>query len=282
MKLAFFLAALIFNEKSSYFVKCSSNDATSSTTTTTNINFHRLPLSELPSLQNDLLVRAATNKPTPRIPVWCMRQAGRHLPEFRELSNRGEGYDFFSMCRNPELAVEISLQPLDRYGVDAVIIFSDILVIPQAMGMGIDMVKGVGPVFRQPLKHPKDIEGTGVDLKPDVERSLGYVLDAVNLVRQKINGRIPLIGFCGGPLSLMMFMVEGKSSKMLLDLKKWLYNYPDESHKLLSALSDVCVEFLVAQQRAGAQVLQVFESVGVEYLTRDHYCEFVFPYLSSI
>ncbi|GFH47896.1 hypothetical protein CTEN210_04372 [Chaetoceros tenuissimus] len=240
----------------------------------------RLSLSKLPKLKNDLIIKAALNKPTSRVPVWMMRQAGRHLPEFRELSNRGEGYDFFSMCRNPNIAVEVSLQPLDRYGVDAVIIFSDILVIPQAMGMKIDMVKGVGPVFQCPLRHPEDIKN--IDLTPDVESTLGYVLDAVNLARQKIDGRVPLIGFVGGPLSLLMFMIEGRSSKLLMKLKRWLFVYPDTCHELLSALSDICVEFLVAQQRAGAQVLQVFESVAVESLTQDQYYEFVYPYLSSI
>ena len=240
---------------------------------------HRIPLNELPKLKNDLLLQSLTNQPTPRVPVWCMRQAGRHLPEFQSIS---QNHDFFSMCRNPELAVEVSLQPLRRYGVDAVIIFSDILVIPQAMGMEITMVEGKGPVFRRPLRSPDDIKSFGINLNPHIEKELGYVLDALNLARQEINGDVPLIGFCGGPLSLLMFMVEGESSKSMKRLKSWLYNHPIECHHLLKSLSDICVNFLISQQQAGAQVLQVFESVGVEGLTQKHFFEFVFPYLEDI
>lgn len=241
--------------------------------------FLRTPLSDLPTLKNDLLLLAATNQPTPRVPVWCMRQAGRHLPEFRALKD--EGYDFFTMCQIPELAVEVSLQPLRRYGVDAVIIFSDILVIPKAMGMQIEMVKGIGPVFTRTLDSREDIPKL-LDLNPNVEDKLDYVMDAINLARREIQGQVPLIGFCGGPLSLLMFMVEGHSSKSFTKLKKWLYVYPNESHMLLQSLADICVEFLIAQQQAGAQVLQVFESVGVEGLTQDQYYEFALPYLSDI
>ena len=248
--------------------------------------FHRLPLDLLPPIDlsvhpdADLLLRAVTNQPTRRVPVWCMRQAGRHLPEFQALSQ--QGYDFFTMCQIPELAVEISLQPLRRYGGDAVIIFSDILVIPQAMGMEIEMVKGKGPVFTHPLLSPKDVHSQGLNLNPNVEEELGYVMDAINLARQKINGQVPLIGFCGGPLTLLMFMVEGQSSKSMNRLKTWLYNYPKESREILESLTDICANLLVAQQRAGAQVLQVFESVGAEGLTQDHFYEFVFPYLEQI
>ena len=192
------------------------------------------------------------------------------------------GYDFFTMCQIPELAVELSLQPLRRYGVDAVIIFSDILVIPQAMGMDIRMVPGVGPVFTHPLVTPDDVTSLGLNLNPDVEEELGYVMDALNLARREINGQVPLIGFCGGPLSLLMFMIEGQSSKSMTKLKTWLYKYPSESHELLQALTTICVNFLIAQQRAGAQVMQVFESVGAEGLTQDHFHEFVFPYLAEI
>jgi uroporphyrinogen decarboxylase len=208
-----------------------------------------------------------------------MRQAGRHLPEFLYVS---KDHDFFEMCRNPDIAVEVSLQPLKRYGVDAVIIFSDILVIPQAMGMEVKMVKGKGPVFTNPLHSPQDMHSPNFNLKPHVEKELSYVMDALNLARQRINGEVPLIGFCGGPLSLLMFMVEGESSKLFKNLKRWLYNYPKECHVILDALSDICIEFLIAQQKAGAQVLQVFESVAVESLTQSQYFGFVFPYLDKI
>ena len=208
----------------------------------------------------------------------CDRLAGRHLPEFREISK--DGYDFFTMCQIPELAVELSLQPLRRYGVDAVIIFSDILVVPQAMGMDVKMVPGEGPVFTKPLCVPSDIES--LCLNPDIEQQLGYVLDALNLARQKIMGKAPLIGFCGGPLSLFMFMVEGKMSRNMTKLKMWLYQFPEDSHRILKAISNICVDFLVAQQQAGAQALQVFETVGVDTLSQEQFYTFVYPYLKDI
>ncbi|KAG7400887.1 hypothetical protein PHYBOEH_004099 [Phytophthora boehmeriae] len=238
----------------------------------------RVPLDQLPKLKNDLLLRALRGDRTERVPVWCMRQAGRHLPEFREL--RDMGYDFFTMCEVPELAVEVSLQPLRRYHMDAVIIFSDILVIPQAMGMEVKMVPKVGPVLPDPIRTPEDIDK--LDMNPDIEKKLGYMLDALNLARQKINGEVPLIGFVGAPLTLMCYMIEGSGSRTKALLKTFLYENPEAAHKLLQGITDVCVNFLLAQQRAGAQALQVFESVGAEVLTQDHYYEFVFPYLVQI
>lgn len=238
----------------------------------------RRPLSECAKLQNDLVLRAACGKPTPRVPVWCMRQAGRHLPEFRAL--RQEGYDFFTMCQVPALAVNVSLQPLRRYQVDAVIIFSDILVVPQAMGLSVDMVPGKGPVFPHPLQTPCELHR--VNMHPDIEETLGYVLDALNLARQEINGQVPLIGFCGGPFTLMTYMIEGGASKTKALVKAWLYKHPVESHQLLQGLTDVCVQFLVAQHAAGAQLLQVFETVGAEWLTQKHFYEYAFPYLAQI
>lgn len=238
----------------------------------------RVPLHRLPALKNDLLLRAALNQPTPRVPVWAMRQAGRHLPEFRAL--RAEGYDFFTMCQVPELAVEVSLQPLRRYGVDAVIIFCDILVIPQAMGLEVIMVPGKGPVLPRPLRTLQDI--TRLVMNPDIEHELGYVMDALNLARQKINGQVPLIGFVGGPFTLLTYMIEGGPSKTKSLVKTWLFQHPQESHQVLQAITDVCVNFLIAQQRAGAQCLQVFESVGAEVLTQAHFYEFAFTYLAQI
>ncbi|KAF1777532.1 Uroporphyrinogen decarboxylase HemE [Phytophthora cactorum] len=238
----------------------------------------RVPLDQLPKLKNDLLLRALRGDRTERVPVWCMRQAGRHLPEFREL--RDMGYDFFTMCGVPELAVEVSLQPLRRYHMDAVIIFSDILVIPQAMGMEVTMVPKVGPVLPDPIRTPEDIDK--LDLNPNIEETLGYMLDALNLARQKINGEVPLIGFVGAPLTLMCYMIEGSGSRTKALLKTFLYQHPEAAHKLLQGITDVCVNFMLAQQRAGAQALQVFESVGAEVLTQDHFYEFVFPYLVQI
>ncbi|CEG39732.1 uroporphyrinogen decarboxylase [Plasmopara halstedii] len=238
----------------------------------------RVPLDELPELKNDLLLRALRGDHTERVPVWCMRQAGRHLPEFREL--RDMGYDFFTMCGVPELAVEVSLQPLRRYHMDAVIIFSDILVIPQAMGMIVKMVPKIGPVLPDPIRTPEDIDK--LNLNPDIDETLGYMLDALNLARQKINGEVPLIGFVGAPLTLMCYMIEGSGSRTKALLKTFLYQHPDAAHKLLQGITTVCVNFMLAQQRAGAQALQVFETVGAEALTQDHFYEFVYPYLVQI
>jgi uroporphyrinogen decarboxylase len=184
------------------------------------------------------------------------------------------------MCEVPELAVEVSLQPLRRYHMDAVIIFSDILVIPQAMGMDVIMAPGVGPVLPSPISEPSDIDK--LDLNPDVEKKLGYVMDALNLARQKINGEVPLIGFVGGPMTLLCYMIEGGGSRTKAKLKTFLYEHPKASHNILQAITDVCVNFLVAQQRAGAQALQVFESVAAEVLTQEHFYEFCFPYLEQI
>jgi uroporphyrinogen decarboxylase len=245
---------------------------------TTRTPVKRVPLDKLPKLKNDLLVRALRGEPTERVPVWCMRQAGRHLPEFRAL--RDAGYDFFTMCEVPELAVEVSLQPLRRYHMDAVIIFSDILVIPQAMGMQVNMVAGQGPVLPQPIRHPRDL--ARLDMAPDIEKTLGYVMDALNLARQKIHGEVPLIGFVGAPITLMCYMIEGSGSRTKALFKTFLYEHPTAAHALLQGITDVCVRFLIAQQRAGAQALQVFESVGAEVLTQEHFMEFCFPYLQQI
>jgi len=237
----------------------------------------RMSLSAFPALKNDCMLRAARGEATEWIPVWMMRQAGRYLPEYQEVRKDA---DFFTMCRTPELACKVSLQPLERFPtLDAVIIFSDILVIPQAMGMEVLMVKGKGPVFPDPLKVPEDIQK--LTLKPDIESTLGYVFDAVNLTRERIAGRVPLIGFSGAPFTLMAYMIEGGGSRTLSKAKTWLFKHPEATHKLLQALTDIIVEYLVGKVKAGAQMLQVFESNGGD-LTPDHFTEFSLPYLSQI
>ena len=183
-----------------------------------------------------------------------MRQAGRYLPEFREV--RVE-HEFFKVCQTPELACEITLQPIRRFPLDAAIIFSDILVVPQALGMTVQMKPGVGPVFDKPLLTPEDMEAL---VSPDVKMALKYVYDAITLTRQKLEGKVPLIGFTGAPWTLMSYMIEGGGSKTQSKAKKWLYHFTEASHKLLSLLTEVCVDYLVEQVRAGAQLLQVFES----------------------
>ncbi|CAI6348839.1 unnamed protein product [Macrosiphum euphorbiae] len=229
-----------------------------------------------PALKNDRILRAARGEEVDRIPVWVMRQAGRYLPEFRELRSR---YDFFTICRTPELACEVTLQPIQRYDLDASIIFSDILVIVQALGMIVEMQPSVGPVIPDPLKEPIDLDRLNQSI--DVKQELGYVFEAITLTRHRLNGQVPLIGFTGAPWTLMCYMIEGGGSKTMSKAKKWLYKYPEESKKLLQILTDIIVKYLIEQVNAGAQMLQVFES-NAEYLNSELFDRFSGPYLSAI
>ncbi|RDB20521.1 Uroporphyrinogen decarboxylase [Hypsizygus marmoreus] len=229
-----------------------------------------------PPLQNDLLLRAARGEATERAPVWVMRQAGRYLPEFRKVR---ESHEFFEVCRTPDLATKITLQPVQRYPrlLDAAIIFSDILVIPQAMGMEVQM--NPGPYFPDPLVTPEDVK----KLSPvvDVQKELKYVFNAITQTRIELNGEVPLIGFCGAPWTLFAYMIEGGGSKTLQKAKTWLFKYPEESKALLLRIADVCVDFLVGQVRAGAQLLQVFDSWAGELSPYD-FSTFSFPTLVHI
>ena len=226
-------------------------------------------------LQNDLLLRAARGEDTPRTPVWMMRQAGRYLPEYRALR---AGKPFFEVCRTPALAAEITLQPLERFDLDAAIIFSDILVVPQAMGMEVRMEKGVGPVFPEPLRQPDDLERL---LTPDVSTELGYVFDALTAVRRALDGRVPLIGFCGAPWTLMAYMVEGAGSKQFAHARSWLYRYSLAAHELLRSLTDVLADYLIRQVEAGAQAVQVFDS-WAGLLGPAEFATFSLPYLREL
>ncbi|RUS22635.1 Uroporphyrinogen decarboxylase-domain-containing protein [Endogone sp. FLAS-F59071] len=234
--------------------------------------------SEFPELKNDLILRAARGEKVERTPIWIMRQAGRYLPEFRAL--RVE-HDFFSICRTPELACKLTLQPIDRYGelLDAAIIFSDILVIPQALGMEVEMIPGKGPSFPSPLDKPADLARLLNEV--DVAASLGYVYEAITMTRKALDGRVPLLGFIGAPWTLMAYMIEGGGSKNLSKAKAWLFDYPEESHRLLQKITDVAVEFLVGQIKAGAQMVQVFESWGGELGPSD-FTTFALPYIRQI
>ncbi len=207
-----------------------------------------------PPLQNDLLLRAARGEDTPRAPVWMMRQAGRYLPEYRALRASSS---FFEACRTPALVAEITLQPLERFDLDAAIIFSDILVVPQAMGLEVRMEKGIGPVLPAPLRHPDDLRRLAA---PDVPAELGYVFEALTVTRHALAGRAPLIGFCGAPWTLMAYMVEGAGSKQFARARSWLHRYPDASRELLGRLAETLAEYLVRQVEAGAQAVQVFDS----------------------
>ncbi|KAF8558811.1 uroporphyrinogen decarboxylase [Imleria badia] len=228
-----------------------------------------------PPLKNDLILRAATTEHTERAPVWVMRQAGRYLPEFRELRDK---YEFFQICQDPELATQVTLQPIDRYPdlIDAAIIFSDILVIPQAMGM--EVLMNPGPVFTKPLSVPEDVQGLQTDR---VTERLQYVYDAITLARTRLAGRVPLIGFCGAPWTLMSYMIEGGASKTLQKSKTWLFKYPDQSKALLQLITTACIDFLVGQVEAGAQLLQVFDSNGGDLAQHD-FAQFSLPYVAQI
>ncbi|MEO0443226.1 MAG: uroporphyrinogen decarboxylase [Pseudomonadota bacterium] len=212
----------------------------------------------MPKLKNDRLLKALFKQPVDRTPVWMMRQAGRYLPEYR--ATRAQAGDFMRLCSNPQLACEVALQPLDRYSaIDAAILFSDILTIPDAMGLGLYFETGEGPRFKKVVSSEADIEALPV---VDTLRDLGYVTDAVSLIRRELNGRVPLIGFAGSPWTLATYMVEGGSSKDYAKTKQMLYTQPELFHRLLDTLVLSIIDYLNAQIRAGAQVVQIFDSWG--------------------
>lgn len=229
-----------------------------------------------PLLKNDCILRAAFGQPTEFVPVWIMRQAGRYLPEFRELRLSNP---FFKICETPELACQVTLMPIKRFDLDAAIIFSDILVIPQALGMEVEMTHE-GPKFPKPLRS---IDQISSDLKADVDISkrLSYVYEAITLTRHTLGGKCPLIGFSGAPWTLMGYMVEGGGSKTMSITKRWLYQHPTESHGLLKLIGNKVTDYLLQQVLAGAQMLQLFES-SAEYLNRDLFIEFALPYILDI
>jgi len=221
---------------------------------------------------NDLLLRACRRLPVERPPVWMMRQAGRYLPQYRAVRERA---DFLTMVRTPELAVEVTLQPVDILGVDAAIIFSDILVVPQAMGMALSVEDGIGPRFHQPLRSAGDFARLHDAVPAD---DLGYVLDALRAARRALDGRVPLIGFAGAPWTLMSYMVEGQGTKSFTAAKRLLLEEPARAHALLGRLARAVGEFLAAQVAAGAQAVQVFDSWASALGPRD-FREFALPYL---
>ena len=226
--------------------------------------------------KNDLLIRALLKQPVDRTPVWMMRQAGRYLPEYRRV--REQAGDFLNLCMNPELACEVTLQPLERFRFDAAILFSDILTIPHAMGLGLYFVEGEGPKFHEPIRRSADIAKLSV---PDPELELGYVCDAVRLIHKTINGRVPLIGFSGSPWTLACYMVEGGSSRDFRKVKGLLYEQPQLMHQLLSKLTRAVTDYLNAQISAGAEVVMVFDTWGGA-LGADEYAEFSLDYSSRI
>jgi uroporphyrinogen decarboxylase len=227
-------------------------------------------------LKNDLLLRALLREPTPRRPVWLMRQAGRYLPEYR--ASRARAGDFLSMCTNPQIACEVTLQPVDRFPLDAAILFSDILTIPHAMNLGLDFTAGEGPKFERPVRSAADVDKLGA---PDPGRELRYVIDAVALIRRELDGRVPLIGFAGSPWTVGTYMVEGGGSKTFGLIKRMMYESPAVLHRLLAVLAQSTILYLNAQIAAGAQAVMLFDTWG-GVLTPAQYEEFSLLYLAKV
>lgn len=228
-------------------------------------------------LQNTILLDVLNHKPVSRPPIWIMRQAGRILPEYRAI--RGSLSGFVELVKTPELAAEVTVQPVDRLGVDAAIIFSDILVIPECMGLEYELVEKVGPIFPKTIASESDIDKLGSG--DSAASSLEYVFDALRHTKKALDNRVPLIGFSGAPWTLMCYMIEGKGSKTFSKAKAMLYKEPKLAHKLLSKLTDTIIAYLKLKVEAGADVLQVFDSwAGV--LNKELYAEFCIPYLHRI
>jgi len=227
-------------------------------------------------LVNDRFLRALLRQPVDRTPVWMMRQAGRYLPEYR--ATRERAGSFLDLCMNPELACEVTLQPLRRYPMDAAILFSDILTVPDALGLGLYFEEGEGPRFRKTVRSEADLDGLNAIRAED---DLGYVMDAVRTIRRELNGAVPLIGFSGSPWTLATYMVEGGSSRDFARVKTMAYDQPQLTHRLLSLLADAVADYLGAQVAAGAQALQIFDTWGGS-LSAAGYREFSLAYIERI
>ena len=227
-------------------------------------------------LANDRLLRALMREPVDRTPIWIMRQAGRYLPEYR--ATRARAGSFMDLCQNPELACEVTLQPLARFPLDAAILFSDILTVPDAMGLGLYFETGEGPRFREPVRSLDAIERLPV---PDPEQELRYVMDAVRLIRRELNGAVPLIGFAGSPWTLATYMIEGATSRDFAETKRLLYGEPQAMHALLQKVAAAVSAYLRAQILSGAQAVMIFDTWGGS-LTPRHYREFSLAYMQRI
>ena len=228
------------------------------------------------TLKNDRFLRAIRRQPVRQTPIWIMRQAGRYLPEYREA--RKQAGSFLTLCQTPELACKVTLQPLERYALDAAIIFSDILVIPDAMGLGLTMVESIGPVFENPITRTDDIRRLGV---PDPESDLGYVLAAVRTTVDQLAGSVPLIGFSGSPWTLAVYMIEGRSKTDFSKILSFAESNPKELHELLRILSRSVSVYLTAKAKAGASALMIFDTWG-GLLTTRQYQEFSLQFMTRI
>lgn len=226
-------------------------------------------------MKDSLFIRACKSEKTERTPVWIMRQAGRYLPEYRAIR---EKHDFLTMCKTPELASEVTIQPIDIIKTDAAILFSDILVIPEAMGMHLEIIEKTGPVLDSPIRNAAQID----DLKTEnILDRLDYVLQAVKMTKEKLSGRVPLIGFSGSPWTLACYMVEGKGSKNFEIIKEFIYNQPNAAHKLLKVLADSVIEYLNAKIRAGCDAVQIFDT-WASILSPSDFEEFSLKYIRYI
>lgn len=227
-------------------------------------------------LKNDLIIRAAKGERVERVPVWMMRQAGRILPEYRAV--REKAGSFIKLATTPELAAEVTIQPVDILGTDAAIIFSDILVVPEAMGLPYEMLEAKGPLFPKVIQTKKDVDALKLS---NPENELAYVLKAIDIVKKELNGRVPLIGFAGAPFTIFCYMVEGKGSKTFSIAKKMLYSEPELAHQLLQKITDTTIAYLKAQAKHGADLVQIFDSwAGI--LSPEQYRKFSLPYIAQI
>ncbi|MBL78647.1 MAG: uroporphyrinogen decarboxylase [Nitrosomonadaceae bacterium] len=227
-------------------------------------------------LKNDTLLRALLRQPTEYTPVWMMRQAGRYLPEYNK--TRARAGDFLSLCKNPDLATEVTMQPLERYSLDAAILFSDILTIPDAMGLGLYFAEGEGPKFERPLREERDIRSLTI---PDPSRDLSYVMNAVSQIRKTLDNQVPLIGFSGSPFTLACYMVEGRGGTDFRQIKTMLYTRPELLHHILNVTAQSVVNYLNAQIESGAQAVMIFDTWG-GILSHYNYQEFSLQYMKQI
>ena len=226
-------------------------------------------------MKNDLFLKALKGETVERPPVWMMRQAGRYLPEFMEIRKK---YDFFTRCQTPELAAEITVQPIRRYGMDAAILFSDILVIPQAMQIPFEMKEGLGPYLPNPIRSQNDVDQTII---PNIQETLGYVMDAIKLTKEMLNDEIPLIGFAGSPWTILCYCVQGQGSKTFDKAKEFCFTQPVAAHTLLQKITDTTIAYLKEKVKAGVDVVQIFDSWG-GMLSPIDYQEFSWKYIQQI
>ena len=226
-------------------------------------------------IKNDLFLKALRREPVPRPPVWMMRQAGRYLPEFMEIRKK---YDFFTRCQTPELASEITIQPIRRFGMDAAILFSDILVVPQAMDIEVQMKQDIGPYLPRPVRTEKDVARIQI---PDVDEKLQYVMQAIHMTREKLAGEVPLIGFAGSPWTILCYCVQGQGSKSFDRAKEFCFSQPLAAHELLQKITDTTIAYLQAKVTAGVDAVQVFDSWG-GMLSPEDYQEFSWRYIQQI